>query len=59
MDEAFEKWLDEPLEGSSYNSKSRREFVEKHSLNLNDLYWGFASGWFRGQQQAVEELRGV
>lgn len=59
LDEAFEKWLDEPLEGSSYISKNRREFVEKHNRNLDDLYWAFGSGWFRGQQQAVKELQNV
>jgi hypothetical protein len=59
MDEAFEEWLNEPMEGSGYNSKSRRHFVEKHNLNLGDLYWAFCNGWFRGQQQVVKGLQNV
>jgi hypothetical protein len=59
MDDAFEQWLNEPLEGSGYSSKNRREIFEKHNLNLNDLYWAFGSGWFRGQRQAVKDLQNV
>jgi hypothetical protein len=53
IDKAFEEWLDEHMVGS----ESRRHFAESRGISLDDLRWAFGSGWFRGQEQAVKELK--
>ena len=53
IDKAFEEWLDERMVGE----ESRRTFAVKRGVSLDDLRWAFGSGWFRGQEQAVKELK--
>lgn len=52
-DKAFEDWLDELM----FSDESRRQFAESRGISLDDLRWAFGSGWFRGQEQAVKELK--
>lgn len=53
VDEAFEEWLDEPMDGP----ESRRQFAESLDMRLADLRWAFVGGWLMGQRQAVEDLQ--
>lgn len=40
--EAFEAWLEEDMYPSEI---TRRQFIEKHSKNMDDIEWAFISGW--------------
>jgi hypothetical protein len=53
IDKAFEEWLDELM----FSDESRRQFAESRGISLDDLRWAFGSGWYRGQEQAVKELK--
>jgi hypothetical protein len=54
--EAFKKWLEEPMVGSS---ETRKEFAENRGTNLEHLRWAFGGGWVLGQRQAVKDLQNV
>lgn len=52
--DAFNDWLNSAMY-SSGGFESRRDFVEKHFIRVEDLQWAFLAGRMSSRQEGLEK----